>query len=202
MQADPQPEVAALREEIAQLERKTEALRSADTGAASLRVGGQGDRQYLTGLKLGGARVLILVDASASMLDETIVEVIRRRDAFDRDRVYTMEQALSEAREIGYTGVERGRRIGRCRRAVACPAVRRRALAPAGRTPRRRAVTPAAAPAASGGAPKTVEEIEATRRAYGIALRVLGWAGETADVAIPREVEPVLVVLLLVARFA
>ncbi|MET0683899.1 MAG: MMPL family transporter [Solirubrobacteraceae bacterium] len=33
--------------------------------------------------------------------------------------------------------------------------------------------------------------------AYGIALRVLGWAGETADVAIPREVEPVLVVLLL-----
>ena len=33
--------------------------------------------------------------------------------------------------------------------------------------------------------------------AYGIALRVLGWAGETADVAIPREVEPVLVVLIL-----
>ena len=33
--------------------------------------------------------------------------------------------------------------------------------------------------------------------AYGIALRVLGWAGETAAVAIPREVEPVLVVLIL-----
>ena len=33
--------------------------------------------------------------------------------------------------------------------------------------------------------------------AYGIALRVLGWAGETVDVAIPREVEPVLVVLVL-----
>ena len=32
---------------------------------------------------------------------------------------------------------------------------------------------------------------------YGITLRVLGWAGETAGIAIPREVEPVLVVLLL-----
>jgi hypothetical protein len=41
---------------------------------------GQGDRQYLTGLKLGGKRVLILLDASASMLDETIVNVIRRRN--------------------------------------------------------------------------------------------------------------------------
>lgn len=87
VQADPEPELAALREEIAQLERKTEELRSADTGAASLRIGGQGDRQYLTGLKLGGARVLILVDASASMLDETIVEVIRRRIRDDASKL-------------------------------------------------------------------------------------------------------------------
>ncbi len=41
---------------------------------------GEGDRQYLTGLKVGGKRVLILVDASASMLDETIINVIRRRN--------------------------------------------------------------------------------------------------------------------------
>jgi hypothetical protein len=40
---------------------------------------GEGDRQYLTGLKVGGKRILILVDVSASMLDETIVNVIRRR---------------------------------------------------------------------------------------------------------------------------
>jgi len=44
---------------------------------------GEGDRQYLTGLKLGGERILILVDASASMLDETIVNVIRRRNMDD-----------------------------------------------------------------------------------------------------------------------
>jgi hypothetical protein len=41
---------------------------------------GEGDRQYLTGLKLGGSRTLILVDRSASMLDETIVNIIRRRN--------------------------------------------------------------------------------------------------------------------------
>ena len=41
---------------------------------------GDGDRQYLTGLKMGGKRILLLVDASASMLDETVVNVIRRRN--------------------------------------------------------------------------------------------------------------------------
>ena len=47
---------------------------------------GEGDRQYLTGLKVGGKRILILVDASASMLDETIVNVIRRRNMGDASR--------------------------------------------------------------------------------------------------------------------
>jgi hypothetical protein len=41
---------------------------------------GEGDRQYLTGLKLGGDRTLILVDRSASMLHETIVNIIRRKN--------------------------------------------------------------------------------------------------------------------------
>ena len=41
---------------------------------------GDGNRQYLTGLKLSGKRILILVDASASMLDETIVNIIRLRN--------------------------------------------------------------------------------------------------------------------------
>jgi len=41
---------------------------------------GEGDRQYLTGLKLGGRRLLILLDASASMLDESIVNIIRMRN--------------------------------------------------------------------------------------------------------------------------
>ena len=41
---------------------------------------GSGDRQYLSGLKLGGERIAILVDVSASMLDETVVNVIRLRN--------------------------------------------------------------------------------------------------------------------------
>ncbi len=48
---------------------------------------GEGDRQYLTGLKLGGKRTLILVDRSASMLDDTIVNIIRRRNMSTRDKL-------------------------------------------------------------------------------------------------------------------
>ena len=44
---------------------------------------GEGNRQYLTGLKLSGKRTLILLDASASMLDETIVNIIRLRNMSD-----------------------------------------------------------------------------------------------------------------------
>jgi hypothetical protein len=39
---------------------------------------GDGDRQYLTGLKVGGRRIFILVDASSSMLAEDIVNAVRR----------------------------------------------------------------------------------------------------------------------------
>ncbi len=48
---------------------------------------GDGDRQYLTGLKLGGQRTLILVDRSASMLDDTIVNIIRRRNMSKADKL-------------------------------------------------------------------------------------------------------------------
>ncbi len=44
---------------------------------------GDGHRQYLTGLKLGGKRVLFLIDSSASMLDETIVNIIVKRNLSD-----------------------------------------------------------------------------------------------------------------------
>ncbi len=48
---------------------------------------GDGDRQYLTGLKLGGRRTLILVDRSGSMLDDTIVNIIRRRNMSTKDQL-------------------------------------------------------------------------------------------------------------------
>ncbi|MDC0934503.1 VWA domain-containing protein, partial [Gammaproteobacteria bacterium] len=44
---------------------------------------GDGSRQYLTGLFLGGQRILILVDSSTSMLDETLVNIIRTRNMSD-----------------------------------------------------------------------------------------------------------------------
>ena len=48
---------------------------------------GDGDRQYLTGLKLGGRRTLILVDRSGSMLDDTIINIIRRRNMSTKDKL-------------------------------------------------------------------------------------------------------------------
>ena len=58
---------------------------------------GDGDRQYLTGLKVGGKRVLILVDVSASMLDETIVNIVRRRnmDAASKRNAAKWRRALT-----------------------------------------------------------------------------------------------------------
>jgi hypothetical protein len=63
-----------------------EAERAEDPGNRVLEVVGDGDRQYLTGLKVGGRRILILVDASASMLDETLVNVVRRRNMSDAQK--------------------------------------------------------------------------------------------------------------------
>ncbi len=71
-------DLKALEEEYKRLEGG--AKTQDDLGARLRPFPGQGDRQYLTDLKMGGKRILILVDASASMLDETIVGIIRRRN--------------------------------------------------------------------------------------------------------------------------
>ena len=48
---------------------------------------GDGERQYLTGLKIGGKRIFVLIDTSASMLDDTVVNVIRRRNLNDEQKL-------------------------------------------------------------------------------------------------------------------
>ena len=48
---------------------------------------GHGDRQYLTDLKMGGRRIMILVDSSASMLADTVVGIIRRRNLADKEKI-------------------------------------------------------------------------------------------------------------------
>ena len=73
-----QTDIKNLEEEVKRLLAMAEAEESEGNRLREFR--GEGDRQYLTGLKLGGERTLILVDRSASMLDETIINIIRRRN--------------------------------------------------------------------------------------------------------------------------
>jgi hypothetical protein len=55
-------------------------VKSQEVPGRNLRsVAGDGDRQYLSGLKVGGKRIFLLVDASASMLAEDIVNAVRRK---------------------------------------------------------------------------------------------------------------------------
>jgi hypothetical protein len=73
-----------LKSELKELELEAANLEGSvaadDTDGTDLRsVVGQGDRQYLTGMKVGGDNILILMDASASMLDRKIINVYRRR---------------------------------------------------------------------------------------------------------------------------
>jgi hypothetical protein len=73
-----------LRAELAALSSQTQELSAsqepADDGTALRSFQGEGNRQYLTGLRMGGRNVAILVDTSTSMLDRTIVNIIRRRN--------------------------------------------------------------------------------------------------------------------------
>ncbi|MDH3639091.1 MAG: VWA domain-containing protein [Gammaproteobacteria bacterium] len=75
-------QIERLQEELRQLEQERLQLESERdvTDTHVRRFVGEGDRQYLTGLKMGGKRILILLDQSASMLDHAIVNVIRRRN--------------------------------------------------------------------------------------------------------------------------
>jgi hypothetical protein len=62
-----------------------------DMGTRLRKFPGHGDRQYLTDLKMGGRRIFILVDASASMLDETIVGIIRRRNLSTKEKIKSVK---------------------------------------------------------------------------------------------------------------
>lgn len=60
--------------------KRLQAEEEASEGARIRAIAGEGDRQYLTGLFVGGRHILIALDASASMLDSTLVQIIRRRN--------------------------------------------------------------------------------------------------------------------------
>lgn len=80
--------IETLKTEIKELEIEVASLQGSVSGDEKNGVStrtflGEGDRQYLTGIHLGGEHILILVDSSSSMLANTIVNVIRRRNMAD-----------------------------------------------------------------------------------------------------------------------
>ena len=86
IQSDPKDDIAKLRRQVEQLEEQTAEMEELDFGDKVREFLGDGNRQYLTGLKLGGERVIILVDGSASMLADTVVNALRRRNMSDEDK--------------------------------------------------------------------------------------------------------------------
>jgi len=85
-----QESVEKLKSDIETLEEELERLRAAQDSFSGNFIRpyvGDGNRQYLTGLILGGSRILVLVDTSASMLDNTIVNIIRRRNMSEETRI-------------------------------------------------------------------------------------------------------------------
>jgi hypothetical protein len=94
--------IEQLRADVKQLEEANRRLaarnkeNSPNTGERIRSFVGEGNRQYLTGIRMGGSRVLILLDASASMLGRTYVNVIRFRSMPDdrRRRAPKWQQAV------------------------------------------------------------------------------------------------------------
>jgi hypothetical protein len=86
IQADPKDDIAKLRRQVEQLEKETAQMEEVEFGDKVREFLGDGNRQYLTGLKLGGERVIILVDGSASMLADTVVNAVRRRNMSDSQK--------------------------------------------------------------------------------------------------------------------
>ena len=87
--ADSMARIESLKELKSDVESREEelkrlrALESENAGNRARTFTGEGDRQYLTGLKVGGKNILIALDTSASMLDDDIVNVLRRRNMAD-----------------------------------------------------------------------------------------------------------------------
>ena len=73
-------DVAKLRADVEQLEEDLLRLQASafeQEGNSVRQFIGDGQRQYLSGLYLGGQRIMIAVDSSASMLDDTLANIIR-----------------------------------------------------------------------------------------------------------------------------
>ncbi len=76
-------DIETLKAEIRSLEEEVKKLRQSaekDSGNSARTFVGEGNRQYLTGLNLGGSNIAILLDMSSSMLADKLVNIIRLRN--------------------------------------------------------------------------------------------------------------------------
>jgi hypothetical protein len=76
-------DIEALKAEIRSLEEEVKKLRESaekESGSSARTFIGDGNRQYLTGINLGGRNIVILLDISSSMLADKLVNIIRLRN--------------------------------------------------------------------------------------------------------------------------
>lgn len=76
-------DIESLKAEIQSLEEEVKKLKAAaeeNSGDSARSFIGEGNRQYLTGLNLGGRNIAILLDISSSMLADKLVNIIRLRN--------------------------------------------------------------------------------------------------------------------------
>jgi polyhydroxyalkanoate synthesis regulator phasin len=76
-------DIEQLKAEIQSLEEEVKKLRESaqeQSGRSARTFLGEGNRQYLTGLNLGGRNIAILLDISSSMLADRLVNIIRLRN--------------------------------------------------------------------------------------------------------------------------
>jgi hypothetical protein len=78
-------DIQALQEGTKRLEAGSDELAPPGQDVAAFRKTG-GERRYITGLRMHGRRILILLDVSASMLHEDIVSILRLRNADDAQK--------------------------------------------------------------------------------------------------------------------
>jgi hypothetical protein len=82
----PRPaDIETLKQQLRELEAEKAKIESEieSHGQDLRRYAGEGRREYLTGVRLGGKRILVLLDASASMLDDELVNIVRYRNMDD-----------------------------------------------------------------------------------------------------------------------
>lgn len=76
--ADKKQQLEALKEQV----RKTPPVQKADVVENAER----GEENYLMGLKVEGARIAFLIDTSASMTDELLLDIIRRKTGSNQEK--------------------------------------------------------------------------------------------------------------------